>query len=163
MDVHRIVEEDLDDPSSGHEFEMTEGDETQMSQDNETQMTEGDMTEDDETHMTEGPDSHVLTSTRRHTRSQRQTRSQRSNKSKSTKSKSRSRRIESDSDEDMGESSQGLDDIDPDLVSPGQISQQEYSMPLTQKSGNRDQKWGGRGKRPRFSADASADNRGGSH
>ena len=63
----------------------------------------------------------------------------------------------------MDESSQGLDDIDPDLVSPGQISQQEDSMPLTQKSGNRDQKWGGRGKRPRFSPDASADNRGGSH
>ena len=144
MDDHRIAEEDVDDPSSGsgaeHEFEMTEGDETLMSQDNETQITEGDMTEDDETHMTEGPDSHVLTSTRCHTRSQCQTRSQRSNKSKSTKSKSRSRRIESDSDEDMGESSQGLDDIDPDLVSPGQISQQEDSMPLTQKSGNRDQK-----------------------
>ena len=167
MDDHRIAEEDVDDPSSGsgaeHEFEMTEGDETQMSQDNETQMTEGDMTEDDETHMTEGPDSHVLTSTRRHTHSQCQTRSQRSNKSKSTKSKLQSRRVESDLDEAMGESSQGLDDIDPDLVSPGQISQQEDSMPLTQKSGNRDQKWGGRGKRPRFSPDVSANNRGGSH
>ena len=69
----------------------------------------------------------------------------------------------SDSDEDMDESSQRFDDFDTDLGSHGQSSQQEDSMPHTQKLGNRDQKWGGRGKqRPRFSPATSADNRGGS-
>ena len=144
MDDHRIEEEGkIDDPSSGsgaeHEIEMNEGDRTLMTDSDETHMTE-----DDETHMTEGPHSHVFTSTPRHMRSQFRT---------------HSRRIMSDSDEDMGESSQHFDNFDTDLGSHGQSSQQEDSMPHTQKSGNRDQKWGDRGKqRPRFSPATSADN-----
>ena len=143
MDDHHIEEEEkTDDPSSGsgaeNEIEMNEGDRTIMTDSDETHVTE-----DDETHMTEGPHSHVFTSTPRHMRSQ---------------SRTRSRRIMSDSDEDMGESSQHFDDFDTELVSHGQSSQQEDSMPHTQKSGNRDQKWGGRGKqRPQFSPATSAD------
>ena len=129
MDAHRLEEEKADDPSSGsgteHELQMSQGDDTQMTDSDHTQITE-----DDAIHL-KFADSHVFTSTRGHMRS---------------------RRIVSDSDEDMGESSQQFD-LDPDLVSPGQSSQ---------KSGNRDQKWGGK-QRPRFSPATSADNRGGSH
>ena len=99
MDTHCLEEERTDDPlsSSGAECEG------QMNQDDETQMTD----DDDQTQMSENdvtPNKHAASQIFASTRGRRHL------------------RIASDSDEDMGESSQGLDDIDPDLVSPEQIS-----------------------------------------
>ena len=113
---------------------MSQGDETQMTDSDQTQMTE-----DDAIHL-KFVDSHVFTSTRRHRHFG---------------------RIVSDSDEDMDESIH-LFYLDPNLVSPGQSSEQEDSMSHTQKSGNRDQKWGDK-ECPQFSPATSADNGGGSH
>ena len=138
MDTHRLEEEKTAEPLSGsgaeYELQMSQGDETQMTDDDQTQMTE-----DDAIHH-KFADSHVFTSTRR---------------------RRRLGRIVSDTDEDMGESSQHFD-LDPNLGNPGQSSEQKDSISHTQKSGNRDQKWGGK-ERLQFSPATSADNRGRSH
>ena len=138
MDAHRQEEERTDDPlsSSGGECEG------QMNQDDETQMTD----DDDQTQMSENdvtPNKHAASQIFPSIRGRRHN------------------RIASDSDEDMGESSQHFG-LDPNLGNPGQSSEQEDSMSHTQKSGNRDQKWGGK-ERLQFSPATSADNRGGSH
>ena len=116
MDAPCQEEERTDDPlsSSGAECEG------QMSQDDETQMTDDDqtqMTEDDAIHH-KFADSHVFTSIWRHRHLG---------------------KIVSDTNEDMGESSQHFD-LDPNLGNPGQNSEQEDSMSHNQKSGNQDQK-----------------------